>query len=181
MADIEQKVAGRWSMIGDNGKPFVFHLFQDGRYYTTCEGHHVESGTMSASAGKWQLKSDAGRQDNGSFTVTDGDLVLDSAINRTTKWKRFNGTEPAAATPGAPGGVAGVGTIPGAGGIPGAGAIPGAGLIPGGVPGAAQSSATGTSNKAVPDNIKRMKNRGFSTTYGGYNEYGSRKFFGRHH
>jgi hypothetical protein len=91
MAGIDDKMVGTWSMIAPDGQPLVLNIGADGRFATTTNGFLLESGKMDTENNRWSIKSDVGRLDRGTFALTDDGLQFTSETTGTSKWSRSTG------------------------------------------------------------------------------------------
>jgi hypothetical protein len=83
-AVVEAQLAGDWK--SDDGT--VLQIQSEGQYKKLTAGRIVETGTLTALDGKWNLRSDSGRLDSGTFSIIGGALTLRSSVAGTTTWKR---------------------------------------------------------------------------------------------
>lgn len=91
-ADVDERMVGTWSMTAPTGQPLVLDIAADGRFATTSNGFLLESGTMDTSNDQWSIKSDVGRLDKGTYSLTDGGLEFTSGTTGTSKWARSKGS-----------------------------------------------------------------------------------------
>lgn len=93
-AAVEGQVAGNWKTADGS----VLQIQTDGTYRKLSGGRVVETGTITALDGKWNLRSSTGKLDSGTFSIIGGALTLRSSVAGTTSWSRATGSTSAPQT-----------------------------------------------------------------------------------
>lgn len=91
-AAVEAQICGIWQ--SDDGT--TLQIQTDGQFSKTTNGR-TETGTITAIDGKWNLQSNNGKPDSGTFSVLQNSLTLRSSFLSTTTWKRSSGFPPKSA------------------------------------------------------------------------------------